>query len=178
MTTILLLLVILILGAAVLIQQQPDEFRVTRSAMIDAPAQVIFENINDLRKWEAWSPWAKLDPNAKNSFDGPPMGVGSSMSWAGDNKVGVGRMTIVESRPNEFIRFRLEFEKPMKAVNTAEFSLSPDAERTSVIWSMFGRNRFIGKAMGLFMNCEKMVGEQFEKGLENLKSVSERERQS
>jgi uncharacterized protein YndB with AHSA1/START domain len=172
MTTILLLLIVFILGALVLIQRRPDEFRVTRSVAIDAPAQAIFDNVNELRKWDAWSPWAKLDPNATSNFDGPSAGVGSSMSWAG-KKVGVGRMTIVESRPNDLVRFKLEFEKPMKAVNTAEFLLSPDAERTTVSWTMFGRNSFIGKAMGLFMNCDKMVGEQFEKGLATLKAVSE-----
>jgi uncharacterized protein YndB with AHSA1/START domain len=171
--TFLLLLIILVLGAAILIQQRPDDFRVTRSATIDAPAKAVFDNINELRKWDAWSPWAKLDPNATNSYDGPPAGVGSSMSWAGNNKVGVGRMTILESRPNALVRFKLEFEKPMKAVNTSEFSLTPDAERTTVTWSMFGRNNFIGKAMGLLMNCDKMVGGQFEQGLANLKAVSE-----
>jgi uncharacterized protein YndB with AHSA1/START domain len=171
--TVLLILIVILLGAAVIIQQRPDDFRVTRSAVINAPAQLVFDNINDLHKWEAWSPWAKLDPNARNSFDGPPNGVGSAMSWAGNNKVGVGRMTIIESHPDDFIRFKLEFEKPMKAVNTAEFSLAPDADHTTVTWSMFGRNNFIGKAMGLLMNCDKMVGGQFESGLANLKAVAE-----
>jgi uncharacterized protein YndB with AHSA1/START domain len=171
--TFLLVLIILVLGAAVLIQQRPDDFRVTRTATIDAPAQLVFDNIDDLRKWDAWSPWAKLDPNATNNFEGPERGVGSSMSWAGNKEVGVGRMTIVESRPNDFVRFKLEFEKPMKAVNTAEFSLTPNADRTTVSWSMFGRNNFVGKVFGLLMNCEKMVGGQFDKGLASLKAVSE-----
>jgi hypothetical protein len=172
--TFLLILIILVLGAAILIQQRPDEFRVTRTATIDAPAQFIFDNIDELRKWDAWSPWAKLDPNATNNFEGPEKGVGSSMSWAGNKEVGVGRMTIVESRPNDFVRFKLEFEKPMKAVSTAEFSLTPDENRTTVSWSMFGRNNFIGKVVSLLMNCDKMVGGQFDEGLANLKAVSEK----
>ena len=93
---------------------------------------VVFENINDLHKWEAWSPWAKMDPNAKNMFSGPPEGKGASMAWAGNNKVGEGRMTIADSRPNEAIRMNLEFLKPFKANNVAEFTFKPEGDQTVV----------------------------------------------
>jgi Polyketide cyclase / dehydrase and lipid transport len=173
MTTFLLLLVAILGGLAVLISQRPNTFRVSRRATIKAPAYVVFDNINELRKWEAWSPWAKLDPNATNSFSGPAAGVGASMAWAGNNKVGVGRMTVTQSRPAEFVGMKLEFEKPMKAVNTTEFMLTPTGEETNVSWTMTGTNNFVGKAFGLFMNFDKMVGGQFEKGLASLKTVAE-----
>jgi hypothetical protein len=150
---------------------QPGEFRVTRSATMPAPAVAVFPHVNNLRSWEAWSPWARLDPTAKSSFEGPDAGNGASMAWAGNNKVGEGRMTITESRPDEMVRIRLEFLKPMKATNSALFSFKPDGGGTLVTWTMSGTNSFAGKLFNLFVNCEKMVGAQFEQGLANMRAV-------
>jgi hypothetical protein len=161
--------IVFIIAAAM----QPADFRVTRTGTIIAPASAVFAHVNDLHKWDAWSPWAKLDPDAKNSFEGPASGVGAIMRWAGNNKVGQGSMTITESRPDEFIRFKLEFLKPMAATNTAEFTFNSENDQTTVTWCMYGTNNFMGKAMGLIMNCDKMVGGQFQQGLEALKSVVE-----
>lgn len=173
MLPILLAFAFIAIVFIIVIAGQPDEFKVARSAKISAPPEKIFPHINDLHQWDAWSPWAKLDPNAKNFFEGPPSGVGTSMKWEGNNKVGVGRMTITESQPNEVIRFRLDFEKPMKATNTAEFTFRPEAGQTVVTWNMFGKNNFMGRIFGLFMNCDRMVGGQFEQGLASLKSLVE-----
>src|SRR6185369_2319257 len=101
----------------VVIAGQPDEFKVSRSATISASPETIFPHVNDLHRWEAWSPWAKLDPDAKYSFAGPTSGTGAAMTWEGNKKVGAGRMTISESRANDRIRFQLEFLKPFQAVN-------------------------------------------------------------
>ncbi len=170
---ILILVAIAVIIFIIAAAMQPSEFRVTRTATISAPASAVFAQVNDLQKWDAWSPWAKLDPEAKNSFEGPSSGTGAIMRWAGNNKVGQGSMTIIESRPDEFIRFKLEFLKPFKATNTAEFTFNSENDQTTVTWSMYGKNNFMSKAMGLIMNCEKMVGGQFEKGLAALKSVVE-----
>ena len=170
---ILSLIAIAVILFAIVAAMQPSDFRVTRTATISAPASAVFPHVNDLQKWDAWSPWAKLDPNAKNSFEGPASSVGAIMRWAGNNKVGQGSMTIMESRPDEFIQFKLEFLKPMAATNTAEFTFTSENNQTTVTWCMYGKNNFIGKAMGLFMSCDKMVGGQFEKGLAALKSVVE-----
>jgi hypothetical protein len=170
---ILFLIVIGIIIVFLLASRQPDIFLITRSCKITAPVSAIFTHVNDLHKWDTWSPWAKLDPNAKNSYEGPAEGVGAKMSWAGNNKVGVGSMTLIESHLNEKIQFKLEFIKPMKATNIAEFLFTPEGEETNITWSMSGSNNFMGKVMGLFMNCDKMVGTQFEKGLADLKVVSE-----
>ncbi len=152
---------------------QPADFRITRSATIAAPPAAVFERINDLHKWNDWSPWAKLDPNAKNTFEGPPAGVGAGMAWAGNSEVGEGRMTITESKPVELVRMKLEFIKPFAATNMTEFTLKPEGAQTAVTWSMSGTNGFMGKCMGLIMNCDKMVGGQFEKGFVNLKAIVE-----
>jgi len=155
----------------VVISTRPSEFNVKRSASMPFPAPVVFRHVNDLHLWEAWSPWAKLDPNAKNTFTGPPSGTGASMAWAGNKNIGEGKMTIVDSQPSELIRFRLEFLKPFKATNTAEFTFQPQGGQTVVTWSMFGKNNFMGKLVSLFMDCDKMVGGQFEQGLTSLQSV-------
>ena len=173
MIPILLALAFIALVFIIVITGQPDEFTLSRSAKISAPPDKVFPHVNDLHMWEAWSPWAKLDPNAKSTFDGPALGTGSSMAWDGNNKVGSGKMTITDSKPGEAIRFRLDFLKPMKATNTAEFTFRPEGGQTVVVWSMAGKNSFAGKMFGLLMNCDKMVGGQFEKGLASLKTVVE-----
>ncbi len=153
----------------VMAAMQPGDFRITRSALLAVKPEAIFPEVNDLRKWEAWSPWVRLDPNANMRFEGPPSGVGAIAHWDGNAKVGKGSMTIVESNAPGLIRLRLDFLKPMKATSVAEFNFDPEGGQTIVTWSMSGKNNFIGKAMGLIFNCEKMVGGQFEKGLANLK---------
>jgi hypothetical protein len=170
---ILIGLVTLLVVFLIVVALQPADFRITRTATIAAPAAIVFEQVNDFHKWNAWSPWAKLDPNAKNTFEGPPAGVGSGFAWAGNNQVGEGRMTITESRPNELVLIKLEFFKPFAATNTTEFTFKPEGNQTAVTWSMFGRNNFIGKAMSLIMNCDKMIGGQFEQGLANIKAIVE-----
>ena len=169
------LLVILYFAMAALaaaIVMQPNNFVVARSAVIDAPPDEVFSHINDLHKWRAWSPWARLDPNATNRFEGPEAGAGASLDWSGNNKIGAGRMTILDSRPSESVAIKLDFRKPFKASNDVSFRLAPEPDaRTKVTWTMSGRNTLIAKAMNLVMNFDKMIGGQFESGLANLNAV-------
>ena len=170
---ILIALVVVVIGFVLLVAMQPSEFRIVRSATISAAPPAVFAQVNDFHKWEAWSPWAKLDPSAKTTFEGPSAGTGAVFKWAGNKEVGEGSMTITESRPSDLIRIRLEFLKPFAATNTAQFSFNPAGNQTEVTWSMEGRNNFIAKAVCLFMNMDKMVGGQFENGLANMKSIVE-----
>lgn len=170
---VLIALLGIIAALAVVIALQPSDFRISRSTTIAAPAAAVFEQVNDFHKWDGWSPWAKLDPNMKQSFEGARAGVGARYSWSGNDQVGEGRMTLTESRPSEIIRIKLEFLKPFAATNTAEFSFKADGNQTAVTWSMFGTNNFMAKAFGLFMNMDKLVGGDFEKGLAQLKTVAE-----
>jgi len=157
----------------IVVAARPSDFRYTRAGRIAAPVDVVFANVNDFHKWEAWSPWAKMDPNCKNTFSGPESGPGAIMAWSGNNKVGEGRMTILDTRPGEVIHIKLEFFRPFKATNTAEFTFKPEGGQTQVTWSMFGKSNFMSKAFGLFVDCEKMIGRDFEKGLANLNSASQ-----
>ena len=174
MTPILLALAFIgLLIFIIAIAGQPDEFTYTRSTTISALPEKVFPHVNELRKWESWNPWGKLDPNAKMTYAGPPAGVGASYAWAGNNKVGEGHNTIIASEPSGLVRLRLDFQKPMKATNTAEFTFVPQDGQTVVTWSMYGKNSLAGRIFGLFMNCDKMCGDQFNKGLASLKSVTE-----
>lgn len=172
---ILLGLVAIVAVFVIVVAIQPSEFRIQRSATIAAPAAVVFPHVNDLHKWQAWSPFAKLDPNAKLTYEGPASGTGAKMSWEGNAQMGVGSMTIKESMPNEFVAFLLEFKKPFEATNTADFIFKPEGSGTSVTWGMSGKNNFISKAVGLFLNMDKMLGANFETGLADLKKISEAE---
>jgi hypothetical protein len=153
---------------------QPADFRVERNATLAAPADAVFAQVNDLQKWEAWSPWAKLDPNAKTTFEGPSAGVGAIMRWDGNMEVGVGSMEITESTSAERIVMKLEFLEPFASTSTGEFAFKTEGLNTVVTWSMSGTYNFIGKAMSLIFDCEKMVGGKFEEGLTNLKALVEK----
>lgn len=176
MLPILLALAFIALIFIVVIAGRPDEFVVSRSAPISAPPERIFPHVNDLHKWEAWSPWAKLDPDAKHSFSGVDSGAGAVMAWDGNKKVGAGKMTITDSTPGEFIGFQLEFIRPFRAMNTAEFHFKSETGRSVVTWTMTGQSNFFFKIFGLFKNCDDMVGRDFEKGLAGLKAVAEANR--
>lgn len=173
MFNLLIVLAALVVLFVLIVSFRPSEFRVERSATVAAPAEVVFAQVNDLHNWEGWSPWAKLDPAARQTYEGPPAGVGAAFAWSGNKKIGEGRMTVIESRPHEFVRFRLDFLRPFKATNTAEFAFKAQGNQTAVTWTMLGENNFFSKAMQLFVNCDKMVGGDFEKGLAQMKSVAE-----
>lgn len=173
--TILIAVAVAILALVGFIASRPNEFRITRSATITAPLAQVFERVNDFDHWQAWSPWARMDPNAKNSFEGTPSGVGAIFHWEGNNKVGEGGMTILESWQPERIRIQLDFLKPFKATNAVEFTFAPEGDGTLVTWSMSGRANFMNKAFTLVMGCDKMIGGQFEQGLANLNAVCQGE---
>jgi hypothetical protein len=173
MIPILLALAVIVILFFVILVGRPDEFRVVRSATMNASPAAVFEQVNDFHKWEAWSPWAKLDPACKNTYSGAAAGKDAGFAWDGNNKVGAGRMTITESQPPELIRINLEFLRPFKSTNTTEFTFQLRGNQTLVTWAMSGKNNFMSKVFGLFVDCEKMVGKDFEKGLAQLKLVGE-----
>jgi len=162
----------------VVIALQPAEFRIERSTDISAPAPVVFPFVNDLHAWDGWSPWGKLDPNMKKTFSGAPQGKGAIYEWFGNDDVGSGRMEITGARESELVTIQLDFIKPFAASNITEFKLAPKGDATTVTWAMTGKNDFMGKAFSLFMNMDKMVGGDFEKGLADLKKQAEAKAQA
>lgn len=168
------LLFTVLLALVILVAVQPDEYSVERSITIEAPRSHVFAYVNELETWEQWSPWADLDPNVENTYRGPSRGEGSVFEWSGNDDVGSGRMRITESDANGYISIDLEFIEPFESQSQTEFELT-DGERgaTELTWSMTGENNFLSKALGLFMSMEDMIGDDFEKGLEQLKQVVE-----
>lgn len=166
-------IVLAVVVFVIVVAMQPSDFRVERSITIDASPDVVFGHVNDFHKWEDWSPWAERDPNAKATYAGPDAGKGAVFHWDGNDDVGEGSMTILESRPGEWIKIDLAFVRPMEDSATVEFTFKPDGEGTAVTWSMHGENNFAEKAFCMFMDLDSMIGEDFEKGLASMKSAVE-----
>ena len=156
----------------IVVVTRPGDFRVERSATLAAPAAALFDHVNNHHKFNVWNPFIKLDPNVKNTYSGPESGIGAVCSWEGNRNVGAGTCTIIDSKPAELVRCRMDWKRPMEGTATVDFTFKPEADKTVVTWAMYGKNSFIGKAMSLFMDCDKMCGPQFEKGLADLGAVA------
>jgi hypothetical protein len=171
---ILIALAIAVFGLAVVIALQPSTFRVSRTATIAAAPADVFALVNDFHNWDAWSPWAKLDPAMKTTHAGPVSGQGAVYSWVGNSDVGEGRMTITDSQPASRVSITLEFIKPFASTADTLFEFAPAAAGTTVTWTMSGDNNFLSKAFCLFMGgMDKMIGPDFEKGLVQMKAAAE-----
>jgi hypothetical protein len=153
-------------------------YHVERKLEVAAPADLVFGVLNDLHQFAGvlvlfGSPLEKLDPNMQKTFEGPAAGVGQSYAWNGNKEVGKGKMTIEESVPDQKVGMKLEFVEPMKSTATCSLTLAGTPTGSFVTWSMDGNHNFIGKALGMFMNMDKMLGTDIEKGLAQLKTVAE-----
>lgn len=173
-TLIVVVLTIIAMFAVVLAYAAtlPDEFRVQRSTSIKAPAEAIFPLINDLRTMNSWNPFDKQDPDIKGKYSGPQSGRGASYAFDGV-KAGTGRIEIVDVVPQSKVTMRLTMTRPMEADNQVAFTLEPQGGETRVTWAINGACPFICKVMHLFFNMDRMVGGEFEKGLANLKRMTE-----
>ncbi|HYO64850.1 MAG TPA: SRPBCC family protein [Archangium sp.] len=157
------------------IAMQPSTYSVQRSATFKASPDVAFALVNDFHNWAGWSPWDKLDPNQKTTFEGAATGVGAKYGWSGNDEVGEGRMTIEESKANELVRIKLEFIRPWESTSPTTFTFSPAAEGVTVTWKMDGTHNFAGKAFALFMNMDAMLGKDFDAGLAAMGKIAEAE---
>ncbi|MFL6682713.1 MAG: SRPBCC family protein [Burkholderiaceae bacterium] len=177
MLTVLLLIALAVAALLAYAGTRPDTFRIERSIRIAAPIVQVAELIDDFHEWSKWSPWEHIDPTMQRTFSGAESGVGAVYAWEGTGKVGAGRMEITEMRSGSegsVISIKLDFFKPFKASNTAEFLMKPTDSGTDLNWAMFGPSPFMSKVMGVFMDMDKMVGKDFEAGLESLKKQAEK----
>ena len=175
--TILIGIAVVLVLFVVVVATRPSAYHVERKLEVAAPADLVFGVLNDLQQFAGvlvlfGSPWEKLDPNMQKSFEGPAAGVGQSYAWTG-KKVGKGKMTIEESVPGRKVGMKLEFVKPMASTATCALSLAGTPTGSFVTWSMDGNHNFIGKAFGMFMDMDNMLGTDIEKGLAQLKTVAE-----
>lgn len=163
----------LIVLLVIIILMRPATFHIERSITMAAPPDNAFAQVNDFHAWPAWSPWENLDLQMKKTFEGPPAGVGAKYAWAGNDKVGEGRMTLERSDRPSLIGIKLEFVKPFAATNETTFTFASAAGGAKVTWAMDGENSFMAKAASLFMDMDKMVGADFERGLAAMKTAAE-----
>ncbi len=173
MLTVLIVIAALIAAALAGIAMKPNTFRISRSTVINAPAAAIYPHVADFHKWQGWSPWEELDPGMNRTFSGAESGAGAAYAWEGNKKVGSGHMLITAASPQNGVSLNLEFLRPMKASNVTEINFTAQGDATHVDWVMHGPQPFMSKLFGTFMNIDKMVGADFERGLAKLKAAAE-----
>lgn len=170
---ILIVVGLLVVGFLIYVAVQPSEFVVSRELAINAKPEDVFTHINNSKKSNEWMPWAESDPTAEMVYSGPEEGIGSTTSWDSTGQMGTGKAVVVESVANQMVKTQLTYTKPMNMTQLAEISLTPVNEETVVKWTVSGKNTFIGRLFCVFFDMDKMVGDQFEKGLSNLKKIVE-----
>ena len=170
---IALIIVVAVAALVAFAATKPGTFRVQRTS-IRAPREKIFPYINDFHNWGAWSPYERLDPAMKKTYSGAASGKGAVYEWAGNGKVGTGRMQITDTAPPSKITIKLDFAKPIEGHYIAEFTLEPTGGSTTVTWAVYGPASFISKVMQVFLSMDSLLGKDFEAGLANLKLVAEK----
>jgi hypothetical protein len=150
----------------------PKTYHVERSIVVNAPDSVVYNNISDFNKFLKWNPWSKMEPSAKVDISGPASQPGHLYKWEG-KETGTGQMKIKNVEPSKLVDIELTFLKPFESTADTKFQLEPNAQGTKVTWIMQGNNKsVIEKWMGLSM--DSMIGKDFEDGLQNLKTFSEK----
>ena len=172
--TVLIIVAIAVAALLAYAAFKPDTFRLSRSTTINAPPDTVFALINDLRRFNTWNPFAKLDPQNAISYDTVTVGVGGAYNWKGE-KSGAGRMQITESVPAQRVTAKLDFSKPFEAHNVVDFTVQAQGDKAcTVTWTMHGPMPYVNRLMTTFFDMDKTVGKDFEAGLANLKALAEK----
>jgi uncharacterized protein YndB with AHSA1/START domain len=172
--TILLIVAAIIASLLIYAATKPDSFRLQRSATIAAPPDKVFALINDLRQFNTWNPFARMEPSVVLTYDATSAGVGGAYNWKGE-KTGEGRMQITESVPAQRVSAKLDFSKPFEAHNNVDFTVQPQGDKGSTVtWAMHGPMPYLNRLMTVFFDMDKTVGKDFETGLANLKALAEK----
>jgi len=169
-------IIIVGIGAALMASCSPTEYRVERSATIDAPAKLVFDQVNNHKMRDAWSPWEKMDPDMTKSYEGPESGVGAVYKWSGNDSVGTGVLEILESVPNEYIKSKLVFTDPWESKSTVEWTFEETENGTMATWAVNGELPGYLFWMGQ-EDMDEMMGKDFQSGLDQLKIISEEKAQ-
>lgn len=170
---ILIGLAVAIMAVLVYASTRPDEFAVERRLRIAASPERLWPLVGELRGFNRWNPYERKDPLIKSNYSGATAGIGSRYAWESAT-VGAGSLEVTSQQPGRAVQMKLDFVKPFEAHNQAEFVLQPTADgATEVRWTMRGPANFMSKLMGVFMDMDKMVGRDFEDGLQNLRQIAE-----
>ncbi len=169
-------LMTLIIAFLIYVYFSPSEFTVTREIRIQARPEVIYPFLANSKVTNDWMPWKEIDPNVKMTFSGPDAEVGSSASWESEGQMGVGKAVVSEVVPNQKVVTQITYTKPMEFSQISEFLLIPEGDSTIMRWTVSGHKIFISRLMCMFMDLDKYLGGEFEKGLKKLKSTVEESR--
>ncbi|MGC6430887.1 MAG: SRPBCC family protein [Jejuia sp.] len=167
---IVFLILIAIIGLAIYIAVQPNEFEVSRSKTLNAPAAVVYDNVIDFKNWEAWSSWAEADPDMKITLAENTRGIGGSYQW--EDKDGIGTMKNTATVANESITQEMQFADFPKSDVTWQFAQNADGT-TDATWTISGKDLGFGFKMfsTLMGGMEKQIGPHYERSLEKLDSI-------
>jgi uncharacterized protein YndB with AHSA1/START domain len=171
---IALVLVGLIALLLIFAATRPGEFRVERRIDIKAPPDKIYPLLADFHRWAEWSPWENLDPAMKRTFSGAPADKGAIYEWKGNSQVGQGRMEVTSTTAPTRVIVKLDFIEPFEGHNTADYTITPSSDTSTVTWAMYGPSPYISKLMGVFVSMDSMIGKDFENGLTKLKVAAEK----
>lgn len=169
---VLIAVAALIAVLLIVVSMQPAQYRVERSAQMQAPPDIIWAHISDFNTWKTWQPWWKS--SQKITIDGTPGVMGHRSSFEGE-KMGKGGMEITDVKQPNHLGLKLVAIEPMAGEATLAFDLAGGNDGTEVTWSMDGTNDFVHKFFSLVMNMDEMIGSKFEEGLADLKTIVEAE---
>jgi effector-binding domain-containing protein len=167
-----LTLLLAILAIAVMyLLTLPKAYTVERSITIARPVEAVFEQVQDFRLWDAWSPWMLHDRNAAVTIERPTE-VGGSSAWDSP-KIGAGKTTHTAMVGNEFITQKLEFFKPFRSVATIHWRFTQhnkgDHAQTTVTWVMNAGMPLPMRPMIPMLS--RMIGLDFELGLGLMRGI-------
>jgi len=166
------IMVVLLIGVLALMFLSPKKMVFQESMTIDAPANMVYNQVNDFKNWEAWSPWSKLDPDAINTYSEKTSGVGAKWSWKGNDKIGEGTQAIVSSEKGKSIRTSLEFNG-FNGTSYSDWSFTPDGNKTKVSWGFDGaETNLLFRPFNLFMKGG--LKKTYKEGLAKMKGIVEK----
>lgn len=165
----ILVLLLLFLGY---VSSRPSRFLYSRSGVINAPAEKIFPYLSNLKMGPQWNPYDQKDPNMKRTYGGNEGQVGQTVEFE-SKETGTGKLEVMSVAPNQHVQIRLTMIKPFPAENLIDYTLTPEGTATRFMWAMSGDPGFMGKLFSVFVDCEKMFGEELQKGVNNLKTLVE-----
>ena len=168
---ILFIVLIAIIGTVIYIEVQPNDFAFSRSRTIDAPTEVVFNQVNDFKNWPRFSPWIEQEPNATLTYGEKTAGVDASYGWNGDI-LGEGRMETLAVEDNKSINQHITFIKPFESESDINWTFESTPEGTKVTWGMKGKQDFMTKMYTVFAgSIEDMTAPDFDRGLFKLDSI-------
>ena len=165
---VLLLAAVVVLGGYLL----SPKFSVSRSVLVNAPADKIYPLVADPRGWKQWSVWNQRDPAMKIDYSGPDSGVGAAWEWTSASEGG-GKMTFTAAEPGKRVGFDLYFPD-FGTTSSGELLFTPEGAGTRVTWTMKGDMGSNPLYHWVALSADGMVGKDFEAGLANLKAVAEK----